>query len=94
MHVGPTAFLGVEVTNAGTTGAVVVQVLPGTTATAFGLVPGDTIVTFDGRTIRSPTTLPGVLQVESPGATVAIGWQNRLGQSSAATITLQRGRPA
>jgi S1-C subfamily serine protease len=40
VHVGPTAFLGVLVTNAGTTGAVVVEVLPGTTATAIGLAPG------------------------------------------------------
>lgn len=94
VHVGPTAFLGVLVTNAGTTGAVVVEVLPGTTATAIGLAPGDAIVSFDGRTIRSPTTLSDALLVESPGATVGIGWQNRLGQTAAATITLQSGPPA
>ncbi|MDA8076648.1 MAG: trypsin-like peptidase domain-containing protein [Actinomycetota bacterium] len=94
VHVGPTAFLGVEVTNVGTTGAVVVEVLPGTTATRIGLAPGDTIVSFDGRTVRSPTTLSDVLEGESPGATVAMGWQNRLGQTSTATITLESGPPA
>jgi S1-C subfamily serine protease len=94
VHIGPTAFLGVEVTDVGTTGAVVVRVLPGTTATAIGLAPGDTIVSFGNRTIRSPTTLSEVLQVEPPGVTVAIGWQNRFGQSAAATITLGSGPPA
>ena len=94
VHIGPTAFLGVKVTGVGTTGAVVVDVLPGTTATAIGLAPGDTIVSFDGRTIRSPTTLSDVLQGLAPGATVAIGWQNRLGQPFTATATLRSGPPA
>jgi hypothetical protein len=38
--------------------------------------------------------LSDALLVESPGATVGIGWQNRLGQTAAATITLQSGPPA
>ncbi len=94
VHVGPTAFLGVEVTNVGTTGAVILDVLPGTSATAIGLAPGDTIVSFDGRRVRSPTTLSDVLEVESPGATIPIGWQNRIGQTFTTTVTLRSGPPA
>ena len=94
IHIGPTAFLGVEATNIGTTGAVVVRVLPGTAATTIGLGAGDTIVSLGGHAIRSPTTLSDVLQTEKPGATIPIGWQDRFGQSYTATVTLTSGPPA
>lgn len=94
VHIGPTAFLGVVATNIGTTGAVVVKVLPGTPATAVGLAPGDTIVSLGGQVIRSPTTLSDVLLAQKPGATIPISWQDRLGRSYAATVTLASGPPA
>ena len=94
VHIGPTAFLGVKVTDVGTTGAVVVEVLSGTMATAIGLSAGDTIVSLDGHTIRSPTTLSDALQTLAPGATVAISWEDRQGQRSNATATLRSGPPA
>lgn len=94
VHVGPTAFLGVDVANFDTTGAVVVSVLPGTAATAAALGAGDTIVSLGGRTIRNPTTLSDVLSAEQPGATIPITWQNRLGQSYTTTVTLTSGPPA
>ncbi len=94
VHIGPTPFLGVDVANFDTTGAFVVEVLPGTAATAIGLTRGDTIVSLGGRPIENPTTLSDVLQAEKPGTTVQISWQNRLGQSATATVTLRSGPPA
>lgn len=94
VHVGPTAFLGVDVTNAGTTGAVVAEVLPGTSATAIGLAAGDAIVSVDGRAVRNPTALSEVLQAEQPGTTVPIIWQDPTGRTSTATVTLRSGPPA
>jgi S1-C subfamily serine protease len=93
VHIGPTAFLGVEVVNVGTTGAVVAEVLPGTAAAAIGLSPGDTIMSLAGQAIRNPTTLSVSLQGEKPGATVSIGWEDRFGQSHTATATLTSGPP-
>jgi S1-C subfamily serine protease len=91
VHIGPTAFLGVDVTAAGTTGAVVVAVLAGTAAAAIGLGGGDTIVSLAGHAIRNPTTLSDVLQAETPGASVRISWHDRLGVSHAAMVSLTGG---
>jgi S1-C subfamily serine protease len=94
IHIGPTAFLGVEVTDVDTTGAVVAAVLPGTAATAMGLDAGDTITAVDGHAIRDPTTLSNVLQLEKPGAIVPISWLDRFGQAHRASVTLRSGPPA
>lgn len=94
VHIGPTAFLGVQATNAGTIGAVVVKVLPGTPAAGIGLEAGDTIVSLGGQEIRSPTTLSKVLQAEKPGVTLPISWQDRFGQSYSTSVTLTSGPPA
>jgi S1-C subfamily serine protease len=94
VHVGPTAFLGVEVANVDTTGAAVVAVLPGTAAAAIGLGQGDTIVSLAGHAIRNPTMLSAVLQAAKPGAKVQISWQTRFGQLHTVTVTLRSGPPA
>lgn len=93
VHIGPTAFLGIDVTNVGTIGAVVVAVLPGTAATAIGLRPGDAIVSLAGQAVSNPTTLSAVMQGEKPGARVSIGWEDRFGQPYSATATLTSGPP-
>ncbi|HTX62670.1 MAG TPA: trypsin-like peptidase domain-containing protein [Acidimicrobiales bacterium] len=94
VHVGATAFLGVEVANAGTTGAIVVEVLSGTAAVTAGLAEGDTIVSVGGHAIRNPTTLSVVLAAEVPGERVAISWQDRFGASHTANVTLRSGPPS
>lgn len=93
-HLGSTAFLGVDVTNDNTAGAVVVKVLPGTAATGIGLSAGDTIVSVADRAIRNSTSLSEVMQAESPGDTVSISWQDQSGQSHTDTVTLRSGPPA
>ncbi len=93
IHVGPTAFLGIEVGAVNAVGASVEGVLTGTGAATTGVRPGDTIVALDGHGIHSTTTLAGIMQGEWPGATVPISWVDRSGQLHTATVTLSRGPP-
>ncbi len=93
VHVGPTAFLGIEVGVANAAGASVEGVLTGTGATTTGIRPGDTIVALAGHVIHSTTTLASVMQDVRPGATVPISWVDRSGQPHTATVALSSGPP-
>jgi S1-C subfamily serine protease len=96
VHIGPTAFLGVEVAAfsrgfSSVTGAVVVGVSSGTPAESAGLVPGDVIVSINGQSVGTPTELTTMLQALLPGDTVQLGWQDVAGQSQSASVTLATG---
>jgi S1-C subfamily serine protease len=86
------ALLGVEVadgTSQGvTSGALVVGVAPGTPAESAGLVAGDVITTFAGKTIGSYTTLSTAVKAAKPGDKVSIGWTDQNGQQHSATVQL------
>jgi S1-C subfamily serine protease len=96
VHIGPTAFLGVEVAafsrgSSSIAGAVVVGVWSATPAESAGLVPGDVIVSINGQSVSGPTELTTILQALRPGDTVQLGWQDAAGQSHAASVTLDTG---
>jgi S1-C subfamily serine protease len=96
VHIGPTAFLGVEVSAfsrgfSSVTGAVVVGVWSGTPAESAGLVPGDVIVSVNGQSVSTPTELTTMLQALLPGDSVALGWLDVSGQSHTASVTLATG---
>jgi S1-C subfamily serine protease len=105
VHVGKTAFLGVEVETAsqardsGTSfgssgpGAVVVQVLHNTPAFQSSLVAGDTITTVNGETITSPSDLAGIMQTLSPGSTASVGYNEANGTQATTSIQLASGPP-
>jgi len=96
VHIGPTAFLGVEVSAfsrgfSSVTGAVVVGVWSGTPAESAGLVPGDVIVSVNGQSVSTPTELTTMLQALLPGDSVQLGWLDVSGQSHTASVTLATG---
>jgi S1-C subfamily serine protease len=92
VHVGPTAFLGVELaTNA--TGAKIAKVLPNQPAAAAGLVAGDTITSLHGATISSSQDLRQTVLSLVPGKTVSIGWKDTSGSWQTGTITPVSGPP-
>jgi S1-C subfamily serine protease len=110
VHIGLTAFLGVEVSPAsgsggfggggfgsgGTsgTGVTVAAVLTGDPAAEAGISAGDVITSFSGTTLDSPSALTAALVTHHPGDKVQIGWTDTSGQSHTATVQLVSGPPA
>jgi S1-C subfamily serine protease len=95
LHIGPTAFLGVQVARAGSygTGAVITGVVPGGPAAAAGLGAGDDITSLDGHGVRSPDGLTALLQTRKPGAQVRVAVTDRAGDGRTVTVTLASGPP-
>jgi S1-C subfamily serine protease len=102
VHIGPTAFLGVQFDSSGdqgvfgfggfaSSGATIAGVLSGTPAARAGLQAGDTILSVNGQTIDSPTTLTSVLGGYQPGQKVTIGWTDTAGGQHTSTVTLASG---
>ena len=99
VHVGPTAFLGVELTqssrNAGTTkGAVIAGVLPDSAASGTGLKAGDAIVSLAGRPVASAAELRSAVASHRPGDRVQVVWVDTSGARHTATATLKAGPPS
>ena len=74
VHIGATAFLGVDVQASGyyqdgsfTAGALVAGVVPGSPAERAGLEAGDVIVSLAGHKITSPTALTKIVLHNAPG---------------------------
>jgi S1-C subfamily serine protease len=100
VHIGPTAFLGVDVaepsafsTSSVTTGALVQGVLRGSAAAKAGLAPGDVIVSLNGRTISSPSALMRSLLSVSPGAKLQLRWVDQVGRRHSAVVRPASGPP-
>ena len=108
VHIGATAFLGVEVSTAssqggigigglggGTTasGAVVEGTVAGSPAAQAGLAQGDVITAVNSTTIASATDLTDALIAFHPGNRVTITWEDPSGQQHTATVALAQGPP-
>jgi S1-C subfamily serine protease len=104
IHVGATAFLGVEVSSStttgegfqapsGTSGAVIQQVLSGTPAAQSTLVAGDVITSLNGQTVTDASALGAMLQGDAPGSSVQIGYVTQNAVTGTVTITLASGPP-
>jgi S1-C subfamily serine protease len=88
-HIGPTAFLGVGVNDAGGgAGAVVRQVIPNGPAAGAGLAPGDVINSINGQPVNSATALTNILDQHHPGENVSVGLGGR-----SVNVTLADGPP-
>ncbi|MBF6554597.1 MAG: trypsin-like peptidase domain-containing protein [Acidimicrobiales bacterium] len=110
VHIGPTGFLGVSVSAAGsgaggngpfgsgsgnaTSGAVVAGTLSGSPAQQAGLAQGDVITALNGSAVNSATDLSNLLQSQHPGDTVQLQWTDASGQSHTASLKLTSGPPA
>jgi S1-C subfamily serine protease len=92
VHIGPAAFLGVEVKGGTTaTGAVVVGVEPGSPAAGAGLVDGDVIVGLAHQPVDSAATLTNLMQRDHPGDRVELTWIDRSGQQVSTMLQLATG---
>jgi S1-C subfamily serine protease len=107
VHIGATAFLGVEISpnltgeqagSAGTSqglasGAAIVATIPGTPAATSALVAGDIITSVNGQPVTSTTALAQITQGLRPGDSVRVGYVNRSGVQATLTLQLASGPP-
>jgi S1-C subfamily serine protease len=95
VHVGGTAFLGVEVVenSLGGSGAVVTSVVPGSPAEAAGLTPGDLITAVGDQAVSSPSQLTDIVAAQKPGASVSTAYVDPQGMSQTASLALASGPP-
>jgi S1-C subfamily serine protease len=98
IHIGATAFLGVDVESAsaagtGSSGAAIAEVLPGTPASSANLQAGDTITAVSGVTITSPESLTTVILSKKPGDTVSVVYTDASGSQETVNVQLGTGPP-
>jgi S1-C subfamily serine protease len=106
VHIGGTAFLGVEVESAGSdgygyggygstpaSGALVAGVVSGGPAASAGLSAGDVITAVDGRTITSPATVSSLIVTMKPGAKITVTYADQDGGRHVVRVTLGSGPP-
>jgi S1-C subfamily serine protease len=96
VHIGGTAFLGVEVgadPSAVAQGATIVGVVPGGPAEAAGLVPGDVITAIGGTAVTGPNDIQSVVLAHKPGDSVTITYTDTSGATQTAGVTLGSGPP-
>ena len=109
VHVGPTAFLGIQVGQGNTGGpgdgsggfgapaggVEISGVVSGGPAAAAGLVAGDVITSVAGYSTASQSALQQVLTADlSPGQTVTVQYTDGAGQQQSVALTLASGPPA
>jgi S1-C subfamily serine protease len=100
VHIGTTAFLGVEIDAAGgrdgsalSSDATVAGVITDSPAQEAGLAAGDVITTVNGDTIASAQSLSSLLAPYKPGDKVTIGWTDTSDVTHTATVALSSGPP-
>jgi S1-C subfamily serine protease len=94
VHVGPTAFLGVQVGGGRGRGLPVTGILYGTPAAQAGLASGDVIVALDGQALSSPEVLSAVLCRHGPGDPVQMVWDDASGVRHSGIVQFAAGPPA
>jgi S1-C subfamily serine protease len=94
VHVGPAAFLGVSVSSADGTGALIVNVVSSSPAAGAGLQPGDVIDSLDGRSVTSPADLSAIMETLEPGMEAQVGWVDASGLQHTTQLQLASGPPA
>ena len=95
IHVGETAFLGVEVeqNSYGGSGALIASVIPGSPAAAAGLKPGDLITSVGGHAVSSPAGLTTSVMTQRPGARISATYLDQQGAPHTANLAFAGGPP-
>jgi S1-C subfamily serine protease len=105
VHIGGTAFLGVQLSNGGAgfvgglpggtgTGVTIAGALAGSPVANAGLQAGDQITALGGHQVTSSSQIQGVLGHYHPGDRISISWVDQAGQSHTSTVTLASGPAA
>jgi S1-C subfamily serine protease len=109
VHIGPTAFLGVQVGPPAfqglggfgqpqgapsSSGAIVGGVVSGQPAEKAGLAAGDVITSLGGKRVDTAADLGKLMLGHHPGDKVEVRWTTSSGQSRTASVQLASGPPA
>jgi len=87
IHLGATAFLGIEVASYDS-GALVAGVLSGGPTANAGIVVGDVITSIGGRQVTSPSDVQSIVLAQKPGQKVSVTFTDQTGSTQTATVTL------
>jgi S1-C subfamily serine protease len=105
VHVGSTAFLGVQIEQAAeggfglgdgsqASGVEIAGVVSGSPAAGSGLAAGDTITAVDGHDVSSQSALQGVMVNDvRPGERVTVQYTDTAGQQHSVSVVLTSGPP-
>jgi S1-C subfamily serine protease len=98
VHVGKTAFLGIQVGRTSSfgesqTGVPVGGVLAHSPASKAGLAAGDIVTALDGHAVGSSNALVKLLLLRHPGQKAKLTWLDASGGRHSATISLASGPP-
>jgi S1-C subfamily serine protease len=101
VHIGATAFLGIEVESVNTpgfggrgasaSGALIAGVVTGGPAASAGLAAGDVITAINGHTVSSPAAVSALVLTKKPGATISVAYVGLSGATHTASIKLGSG---
>ncbi|WP_460700717.1 S1C family serine protease [Nocardia thraciensis] len=91
VHVGPSAFLGITVSDADGQGALVRDIVRGGPAAELGVAPGSVITDIDGDRIDSANALIATMDKHHPGDNVNLTWTDRTGRTQTGKIELAQG---
>ena len=110
IHIGTTAFLGVQVqdsstssgsgsflpgsSGSGTVGAAVDGTLTGSPGASAGLAQGDVITAVNNTAVNNASDLSAALEPFHPGNVIHLTWTDQSGSSHTSSITLAVGPPA
>jgi S1-C subfamily serine protease len=102
VHIGPTAFVGVEIAAAvgnggfggtASAGGLIAGTVAGGPAASAGLAAGDVITAINGKTVSSPSTIASIILTKKLGAKITVTYTDQLGTTHVATVTLGSGPP-
>ncbi|MFL5962736.1 MAG: S1C family serine protease [Gaiellaceae bacterium] len=104
VHIGPTAFLGVEIASpagfgpggfggAAPAGALIAGTAAGGPAASAGLTAGDVVTAINGRAVSSPAAITSIILTKKPGAKITITYTDQSATSHVTTVTLGSGPP-
>ncbi len=95
VHIGATAFLGLEISSEEYSGGVAIEAtVPGTPAAEAGITGGDVVTSVAGQSVSTGSDISQILIGYHPGEKISITWTNEYGQSQSATVTLATGPAA
>jgi S1-C subfamily serine protease len=103
VHIGATAFLGVQIASSGGqlspggqsgSGVQIAGATSGSPAANAGLTTGSVITSVAGHPVDSGTGIQQVLENNHPGDKISIAWTDAYGQSHTTTVTLASGPAA